>query len=65
MQPVPSNWNVAKQMILSILVGTAISLLTILFQYGVEWLRNIPAEAPGALVGMAHYISKWRSFLLA
>ena len=47
-----------KQALISIAIGTAISVLTVLFQYVIEWLKNIPAEVPGAIVGMARYIAK-------
>lgn len=49
-----------KQMIASIIVGAAISILTVLFQYAVEWLRGLPAELPGAIVGMLRYWVKWQ-----
>ena len=45
-----------KQALISIAIGTVISVLTVLFQYVVEWLQDIPAEVPGAVVGMLKYI---------
>lgn len=46
-----------KQALISIIVGTAISALTVLFQHAVAWLNSIPAEVPGAVVGMAKYMA--------
>lgn len=60
MNPQPSNWNSLKQALISIAVGAVISFLTVLFQFAIEWLNNIPAELPGAIVGMVKYLS-WTS----
>lgn len=59
-QATVTTWYNIKQALMSIAVGAAISILTVLFQYAVEWLRNIPAEVPGAVVGMAKYLTSWR-----
>lgn len=50
-----------KQALMSILIGAIISFLTVLFQGLVDFLKNIPPEVPGALVGMTRYITKWTS----
>lgn len=44
----------------SIAIGTAISLLTILFQFVVEWLQGIQPEVPGVVAGIGNYLNKWR-----
>lgn len=56
----PSNLEQAKAALLSIFIGFIISALTVLFQYAIEWLRDIPAEIPGSLVGVLKYLA-WRS----
>lgn len=55
------KWNGLKQAMVSILIGAAISFLTVLFQYTIGILQDIPAELPGSLVGMVRYITKWTS----
>ena len=47
-----------KQALISVAIGTVISVLTVLFQYVIEWLKHIPAEIPGAVVGMTKYLVK-------
>lgn len=46
-----------KQIIITIAIGAAINVLTVLFQYAIEWLRQIPPELPGTVVGIAKYLS--------
>lgn len=43
---------------MSIAIGAAISFLTVMFQAAIAWLHHIQPEAPGALVGIAHYVHK-------
>ncbi len=56
--PVKDMW---KQALMSILIGAAISFLTVLFQGIVDFLQNIPPEITGSLVGITRYITKWTS----
>lgn len=57
----PTTWQTTKNLLLSVFVGFCVSALTVLFQYAVEWLRNIPPELPGGIVGMVKYMAKWKS----
>lgn len=50
-----------KHALISILIGAAISFLTVLFQGLVDFLKDMPPEIPGSLVGMVRYITKWTS----
>jgi hypothetical protein len=49
-----------RQAIMSVIIGFIVSILTILFQFGIEWLQNIPTEAPGAIVGTIRYWTHWK-----
>ncbi len=60
----PTGKETLKQALISIAIGAVISFLTVLFQFGIEWLNSIPAEFPGAIVGMLRYVTKWKSNLL-
>lgn len=55
----PSNWEQAKAALVAVFIGSLISIITVLFQYTIEWLRDIPAELPGAGLGIIKYLS-WR-----
>lgn len=44
-----------KHALVSILVGCAISCLTIILQGLLAWLQTLPTVAPGAVGGMALY----------
>ena len=61
----PTKWQTTKNLLLSVAVGFLVSVLTILFQYGIEWLQSIPAEMTGGVAGMIKYIAKWKSSLHA
>lgn len=54
-----------KQAIISIAIGTSISILTVLFQATIDWLNSIQPEIPGAIIGMAKYLHSWKSHLNA
>jgi len=56
MQNKPDRKELLKQAIYSVLIGTAISLLTIFFQFIVDWLNTIPAEVTGSVGGMVRYL---------
>lgn len=47
-----------KQALISVGIGFLVSVLTICFQFLVEWLKQIPAELPGAVVGAGKYLFK-------
>lgn len=55
------TWDHLKQALISIAIGTVISILTVLFQEVVQWLKHIQPEVPGAVVGMGRYLIKWTS----
>lgn len=52
-----------KQALISLAIGTAISLITLLAQYAVAWLQTVPAELPGSAAGMISYLWKVRHFV--
>lgn len=54
------NKNHLKQVVLTICIGAAINIVTVLAQYFIEWLQTIPAEVPGTIVGVAKYLA-WSS----
>ncbi len=61
-----TNWKESlRQATISILIGTAISILTVLFQALTGWLSEIKPEVPGALIGVAKYLHTWSSNLRA
>lgn len=59
----PKSWEQAKAVMMSVVVGALVSIITILFQLGLELLKDIPTEVPGALAGMIKYLrvanQKW------
>lgn len=61
---VPTKWDTVKNVLISTAIGFLISVLTILFQYFIDWLQAFPPEYVGASAGMLSYITKWRSNLL-
>lgn len=50
-----------KQVIMSILIGTAISLLTVLCQELITWLQSFDATTIGVTAGIARNIYVWRT----
>lgn len=61
-----TNWKASlKQAVISILIGTAISILTVLFQALTGWLTEVKPEVPGVLLGIAKYLHSWSSNLRA
>ena len=46
-----------KQVLLTIAIGAAINIITVLSQYAIEWLRAIPVEIPGTVFGVVKYLS--------
>ena len=59
MENKPSNWEQAKAAGMSIFIGAIISLITIVAQYAIAELRDIPTIVPGSAMGMLKYLS-WR-----
>lgn len=53
----PTSWQQVRAMLVSIFIGFVISALTVLFQYAIEWLNQIPAEVPGSIVGIVKYMA--------
>jgi hypothetical protein len=49
-----------KQAIFSVVIGFAISILTILFQHLVDWLQNLPPEFVGGFAGSIKYWKSWK-----
>ena len=45
-----------KQILLTIFIGAVINIITVLSQYAIEWLRTIPPELPGTIVGVTKYL---------
>ncbi len=59
-----STKDTLRHALITALIGALISFATVLFQEFVNILKHIPAELPGAIGGMALYLSKWNSLRL-
>lgn len=45
-----------KQILITIAIGAVINIITVFAQFAIEWLKSIPAEVPGTVIGMAKYL---------
>jgi len=52
------NKQQLKQALISILIGAAISFLTVLFQGLLDYRGGIKESLPGVISGMVYYIAK-------
>lgn len=54
-----------KHLLLSVLIGAAVSFLTTLFQGILDLLHKVGPSLPGIVVGVGRYLLTWRSDLHA
>lgn len=50
-----------KKAITSILIGTTISLMTVLFQTLVHWLQANVTTVTGVAFGIWHHLASWKT----
>lgn len=50
-----------RKAFMSILVGAAVSLLTVLFQGILDYIKHMGPEVPAATVAIAHHLFTWKT----
>lgn len=54
------SWDGIKQTALSIVIGAAISLITIIMQEAVGYLQSMDPATLGVIVGVGRQLTRWR-----
>lgn len=49
-----------KAALISIAIGAGISIITVLFQELLGWLKEVQPAVPGVLAGYLTFLTKWR-----
>lgn len=60
-KPTYNTLDAIKHALISIAIGAAISIITMLFQYLVDLLHGLQPAVPGVVAGVGKYLYSWSS----